>query len=254
MRCLFTLTPAESKRLIAMAVARMPEVRRALENGRIIIAGGTTNAFVAEELLGVKLEKGRYTAGVITKGRLAITPAERRLPVFALKGGKPVEGPWEGLLKEFGPDDVFIKGANAIDTEGNAGILVGGAMGGTIGAALPVISAKGAHLIMPVGLEKLVPSVIDAARVMGIDKFSYTTGTPCGMIPVVNGTVVTELEAFSILGNACATHVASGGIDGCEGACTFAVEGEDKDMENVVKLIKAIKGEPPLSSEVTLGG
>ncbi|NPV54031.1 MAG: hypothetical protein HPY71_10965 [Firmicutes bacterium] len=254
MRCLFTLTPAESKRLIARAVARMPEVREAFESGRVIIAGGTTNAFVAEELLGVKLEKGRYTAGVITKGRLAITPVEHRLPVFALKGGRPVEGPWESLLKEFGPDDVFIKGANAIDMEGNAGILVGGASGGTIGTALPVISAKGAHLIMPVGLEKLVPSVIDAARLMGLDKFGYVTGTPCGMIPVVNGTIVTEVEAFAILGNACATHVASGGVDGCEGACSFVVEGEDKDMEAVVELVKSIKGEPPISSEVKPGG
>ena len=51
-RGIFALTPAESKRLIAKAVVRLPEVRHAWENGRIIIGNGTTTGFVAAELLG----------------------------------------------------------------------------------------------------------------------------------------------------------------------------------------------------------
>ena len=43
------LTVAESKRLIAKAVAQMPIVKNALENGMVIVIKGTTNAYVAEE-------------------------------------------------------------------------------------------------------------------------------------------------------------------------------------------------------------
>jgi hypothetical protein len=49
---IMTFTPAESKRLIAKAVVAMKPVRRALEKGRVIVASGTTNAYIAEEILG----------------------------------------------------------------------------------------------------------------------------------------------------------------------------------------------------------
>ena len=73
-RALFVLTPSEGKRLIAKGVKEMPEVQEALHSGKLIIAGGTTNAFIAEELTGIKIEPDRYTAGIITKGRLCVTP------------------------------------------------------------------------------------------------------------------------------------------------------------------------------------
>ena len=50
------LTVAESKRLIAKAVAQMPIVKNALANGMVIIIKGTTNAYVAEEITGKKAE------------------------------------------------------------------------------------------------------------------------------------------------------------------------------------------------------
>ena len=43
---------------------------------------------------------------------------------------------------DFGPDDVFIKGANAIDPQGNAGILTSSLVGGTIGMAWPVVTPE----------------------------------------------------------------------------------------------------------------
>ncbi|MBW2000707.1 MAG: hypothetical protein JRJ29_22445, partial [Deltaproteobacteria bacterium] len=52
MRALFVLTPPESKRLIAKAVSRLPEVERAKECGEIAIGHGSTNVRVAEEILG----------------------------------------------------------------------------------------------------------------------------------------------------------------------------------------------------------
>ena len=50
MRAVVTLTPSESKRLIAKAVVRMPEVRKAWENAYLLLSDGTTNAFIAQEL------------------------------------------------------------------------------------------------------------------------------------------------------------------------------------------------------------
>ena len=68
-RALISLTPAESKRLIAKGVAVLPEVRQALEQGIVIIGRGTTNAFVVEEMTGNKIEpKYLYTVGLIMDG------------------------------------------------------------------------------------------------------------------------------------------------------------------------------------------
>ena len=52
MRALLVLTPAESKRLIAKAVAAMPEIKKAKEHAQIVIGHGSTNVCVAEEILG----------------------------------------------------------------------------------------------------------------------------------------------------------------------------------------------------------
>ena len=69
-------TPAESKRLIARAVVAMTPVRRALENGRVIVAGGTTNAYVAEEILGVPVPGSALHPGEHW-GRAAVQHRER---------------------------------------------------------------------------------------------------------------------------------------------------------------------------------
>jgi hypothetical protein len=67
---LVALTPSESKRVIAKGVAALPEVKRAMERGLIVVGRGTTNAFVAEELTGEKTEnKNHYAAGFIVCGQ-----------------------------------------------------------------------------------------------------------------------------------------------------------------------------------------
>ena len=58
------LTVSESKRLIAKAIAQMPEVKEALENGMVIISKGTTNTYVAEEILGKRIPHGAYVTPI----------------------------------------------------------------------------------------------------------------------------------------------------------------------------------------------
>ncbi len=53
LRVTFSLTPSESKRLIARGVAAMDKVRRSLDKAYTIIGPGTTNAFVAQEVFGL---------------------------------------------------------------------------------------------------------------------------------------------------------------------------------------------------------
>ncbi|HHW40317.1 MAG TPA: hypothetical protein GXX19_04065 [Syntrophomonadaceae bacterium] len=246
-RALFVLTPAEAKRLIARGVRCLPEVEYALQNGKIIIAGGTTNAFVVEEITGREIPKERYTAGIVTEGRLCITPSDTRITPIVLVKGSVVDAGWEDVLDDFGPEDVFIKGANAIDASGLAGVLVSSPTGGTIGRALGVLEARGAHLVIPVGLEKMIPSVKAAAKSCGSRLFDYSLGIPVGLIPLVYGRVVTELVALEILTGVDAVAIGAGGVGGSEGSVTIAVSGEREKVSSAFALIKEIKGEPPLA-------
>jgi len=247
-RALVSLTPAESKRLIAKGVAALPEVRRALEQGIVIIARGTTNAFVVEEMTGDKVEpKCRYAAGVIVDGELCATPADTRMEPVVLRHGKPDSTPAADALQEFREGDVSIKGASAVDPEGNAGVLAAGEDGGTIGAILPVVLPRGSHLVVPVGLEKLIPSVAQSARATGIFRFKYSTGLPVGLVPIPNALVVTEIQAFQVLTGVQVVPVAAGGIAGSEGTVVLSLEGEAAQIEQALSLVKAVKGEPPVS-------
>jgi len=248
-RGLLVFAPSESKRLVARAAAQMPEVQAALRGGRIIIGNGTTNAYVAEELLGASVPKWRYAAGVIADSKLAVTDGATRLPPYALKQGKPFQAGWVELLKEFGRGDVFIKGGNALDPEGNVGVLLASDVGGTVGQMFGIISARGAHLISPVGLEKLVPDVIEAARHCGIARTDLTDGIASGMAVLTGAQVVTEIEAFEVLCGVDAWHVASGGIAGSEGAVTIAVEGTPETVKAAADLAIALAKEPAVERE-----
>jgi len=164
-----------------------------------------------------------------------------------LRHGKPDSTPAADALQEFREGDVSIKGASAVDPEGNAGVLAAGEDGGTIGAILPVVLPRGSHLVVPVGLEKLIPSVAQAARATGIFRFKYSTGLPVGLVPIPNALVVTEVQAFQVLTGVQVVPVAGGGIAGSEGTVVLSLEGEAAQIEQALSLVKAVKGEPPVS-------
>jgi hypothetical protein len=246
---LVVLNPAESRRLLAKAAVALPEVEYARRHGTIIIGRGVTNAFVTEELLGVRIEpKAGQTVGMVCGGMTTGHSGAPPCPHHVIRYGKPVENADSKVeILNFGPDDVFIKGANAIDPEGNAGIFTSSLVGGTIGMVWPVVTPRGSHLIMPVGLEKLIPSVIEAAKCTGIHYFKYSMGMPARLTPVVLGKVLTEIQALAVLAGVKATHVGSGGVGGSEGAVVLSVEGEEANVEKAFTLLKAIKGEPPVT-------
>ena len=248
MKALITLTSTESKRLIAKAVAAHPDVKKALEKGRIIISGGTTNGYVVEELTHKSIDKSNYTFGIVNQGLHCITAAENRkemIPLCLVDGDASDKSAAE-ILKEFTNHDVFIKGANAVDPDGNVGVLVASPVGGTIGGAYPTLVSRKSKLIVPVGLEKLIPSVLDAADTAGMFDWDYSLGMRCSLWPITDAYVVTELEAFDILCDVEAVHFSSGGTGASAGAVTIALLGDEVKIRDAVTLVKSIKGEPPL--------
>ncbi len=254
MKIQLTLTPAEGKRLIAKAVANMENVQYAYKNGTLILATSTTNAYVAEELMGKKIpDKGMFTAGVVTKDGISITVADGRYNHYVFVEGELTECTTPQLvpyLSKMGPDDVFIKGANAIDPFGAAGILLHGGGGGTIGTAWGHITRNGIQCIIPAGLEKLVPvNLLDAAIRLGANVIDKAMGWPCGMM-VIHGQVITEMEAFNLLFGVEAIPVAGGGIHGGEGCKVFLLEGPNENAEAAYEYVVSIKGEPKLTTKL----
>lgn len=247
MRASFALHPAAAKRIIARGVVNLPEVRNALQNGRIIIGAGTTNAFIVEELTGQRIEeKTRYAAGIICDHRLCLSEPRQRINPVCLYKGQPVEAFWEDFLKEFGPDDVFIKGANAIDAFGRAGVLLGSPLGGTVGAILGILASRGSKLIIPVGHEKMIPSCAEASEMMGIGRLDYSLGMKTGFMELPFGLVFTEVDALELLYGVRAVVVAAGGVGGSEGSVVVAIEGTDESVKTALNEVKKALKEKPI--------
>ncbi len=235
MKAIIALKPEDSKRLIARGVVSLPEVHQALEKGIIHIARGTTCAYVFEELTGRKIDINKYVAGYIGNGGLRVLPANERLKPFTLKKGEVLEIEPNEVLSEMGYGDVFIKGGNALDFEGRVGVLCANREGGTIGGAIGTITARGIHLIMPISLRKLVPNIPKGANLGGIDECDYTMGEKVALFPVINGKVITEIDAFKHLFDVEATLIAQGGLGDMEGALIFGLVGEKNQVNRVIE-------------------
>ncbi|MEM4247209.1 MAG: hypothetical protein QXF14_02705, partial [Candidatus Woesearchaeota archaeon] len=129
----------------------LPEVKKAMKDGWVILGRGITNAYVTEELLNTKVEpKGAQTVGIVCNGATNSNADPPPCTWHVIHKGKVVEGADSNVeILKFGPGDVFIKGGNAIDAQGNAGIYASGLKGGTIGMCWPIVTPRGAHLIQP---------------------------------------------------------------------------------------------------------
>ena len=241
---LVNILPREGKRLIARGVLALPEVKRVLENGWFVVSRGITPSYILEELTGHGYDTSNCTAGIVTKGRMASVLEDDRLGPWVFKNGNLDETPAPVVLDQFTAYDVSVKGANAVDPDGNIGVFAADKAGGTVGGIWPTITARGAHWVAPVSLERLIPSVIEAARHCGNHLWDYTMGQSAGFMPVVNALVVTEVQAIELLTGVTAVHVGSGGVAGSEGAVMLALEGEHDVVLKAFELIEDIKGEP----------
>jgi len=240
------LTVSESKRLIAKAVARMPIVRDALKTGIVIVAKGTTNTYIAEELLGKKIPHAAYVLGrtVPEKGAKKLKNAESMNEVVLVKGKLRDDLSLAEAVRMLKPGDVVIKGANALDYDNKiAAVIVGSSSAGTTGKILPYVGARKAHLVIPVGLEKQVAgSPIDIVKKM-CQPIESLNSIPSMFL--LTGHIVTELEALKLLADVSPFQAAAGGIGGAEGSVRLICRGPRHKVNNALKLAQQIQGEPP---------
>ncbi len=237
------LTVAESKRLIAKGVAALPEVKAAMESGMVVVATGTTNAYVLQELLGERFDLRRYRSGITTPDvpeKAKEKQGEAIPDVVFRRGAVAKELDRYNAVQHMGRGDVYIKGANALDYAGQmAGVLIAGGTGGTVGAVLGTIIGKKITLLIPIGLEKLVYEDMNELHLLTMDPENEGPA-----IWPITGLIFTEIEALEVLCGVQATLIAAGGVAGAEGSVRLLIDGMDDDVEAAAELVKSIKGEP----------
>jgi hypothetical protein len=242
MKASTVLLPHASKRLIARGVAEHPIVKHALSSGTVVITLGTTNAYVADALLGEPIDHGPFAAGVIDD-RWNINARIGEAKEIVLRQGKRIEIEPEELLPSLGPDDVVIKGGNALDPFGTVGVLMAAPNGGTVGRYVPSALARGVPLVIPISVGKSVhASVADLALEMGSKRIELAAGLASGLFPLT-GHVVTEIEALALLYDIRASHVASGGIGRGAGSVSLLLDGEPDAVRAAFDFIASLADE-----------
>jgi hypothetical protein len=241
------ITPAAGKRLIGKGMVVHPQLTAALKSATVVITGGTTNGYVAEEILASigsheTFPRMHFFRGTTTPPGYTFPKIEDRYmgDVVIVKGvwqkGKTISEAAESLKE----GDLILKGANAVDlNRRQAAILVGNPTGGTIQVAIQASIGKRVGLIFPVGLEKRVYGDLNALAT----KVNSPGGTGLRLMPV-HGQVFTEIDAIALLTGASAELIGSGGICGAEGACWLAISGTPEQEDRAKKLLKSVAAEP----------
>jgi hypothetical protein len=245
-QAIVVITPAESKRLLAKAVAGLPEVQHAFRSGKLAVTSGSTNAFVVQELTGEEIPPYRFCVGMSAAGMLTMSHEEDRIYGRFYERGQEVDTPYPDFIKSLGRGDVIIKGGNAFDPAGNVGVLLSNDAGGGVGAMFGVAAARGITVISPIGLEKQIVSVPEAAAGWGQLTLDYAMGIRVGMASLTSVQALTEIEALALLAGVRSRLVASGGIGGNEGAVVLLLEGDTSSLGAALDLIDGVKGAPKL--------
>ena len=253
----YPLTPSAGKRLIAKALTQHPLVTQVLRGGRLVIVAGTTNGYVAEEILAhigqaVGFSRRRFFRGIMVPPAW-ITGAAGRLPDSSGFPGDVVidKGVWIRaktifeVADELGESDLILKGANALDVDsGHAANFVDHPDGGPMAVVLPAVMGRRVKLLVPIGLEKRVSgSLLDISSRLAI--FDAKGPRLCPL----PGEVFTEIDAIFLSTGARATLVGAGGVCGAEGCVWLAVEGSDDQLGEVEALMRKVHAEPPFTLE-----
>ncbi len=249
----FMITPAAGKRLIGKAVAAHPGVISALDHGTVVIVAGTTNGYVAEEVLTSIGQADGFSRRSFFRG-ITLPPSYRTAESGRLAGqsGFPgdviiVKGQWQkkgkeiyDVVDELREGDVIVKGANAVHLESRtAAILIGHPKAGTIGVAFQAVVGRRVRLILPVGLEKRV-----ACDLADVALRLNAPGAHGPRLLPLRGNLVTELDAVARLTGASVELVAAGGVGGAEGCCWLAVDGTAAQVEAAERLLSSVAREP----------
>ena len=239
----FSLTVAEGKRLIAKGIAIHPLIQQKLKSGMIIITRGSTNTYIAEELMGLKALHGQFITGHIS--RKPVEVEGEKVSDIIIIDGKVTDITFNEAVGSIKKDDIIFKGGNLLNYEKKqVAVTIGGPDGGTVARIQPYTAEGPGRLIVPIGLEKEVHGDLsDYEKALSQDI------TKKGFVPRLivhkNAEIFTEIEAVKLFGNVNVIPYASGGIAGSEGGISLAVYGPPAEVEKVMTIISEIQGEPP---------
>lgn len=239
-----SLTPAAGKQLIALALAQNEKVMKAAREHTLVIVAGTTNTYVAKtvlEAIGENGFKGKHFFRGIVSGQ----PVPSDLP--EMDGDVVIEkGQWihGKTIQEVAPDlkvgDMILKGANAVDLRtGDAAVLIGHPMGGTLAAIAQAAMGRRVGVMVPVGVEKRVEGPISELCYLCNDP--EASGVRLAQAP---GKAYTEIDAIAELTGAAAHLIASGGVCGYEGIVWFQCTGTEEQIAKLQQFMKQVKDTP----------
>jgi hypothetical protein len=239
---LFFLTVAAGKGLIARGIARHPRVGRVLESGTLVIVAGTTNAFVAKEVLASLGEDAAdfpfhwFFRGVALPPGISPEAGEFPGDVVISKGIWRRGATIFDVVDDLGERDLIVKGANALNLPGRqVGVLVGHEKAGTMGVIAQAVVGRRVELLIPVGLEKRIyEDILTLSSRLNRSGFSGPKLFPAP------GKVFTEIEAIRILTGAETELVAAGGAFGAEGGVWLGVEGDEDQLKDVASLVREV--------------
>ena len=236
-----SLTVAESKRLIAKGIANHPQVKALLKKGTIVITNGSTNTYLAEELVGLSEPRGSFVTGHIApQDRGSISEGLTRIGYITIVDGKRVELSADESINKAQKGDIIFKGANLLNYEKKqAGVCIGGESGGTMAR----LRKSEAHVIVPVGLEKETFGDLSAYEKLFENRPEQITPVPRVWLHSAETEIFTEIEAIKTIAAVNVIPYAAGGVAGCEGGISLAIYGTKEEVQKALGFIATVQGE-----------
>lgn len=243
-----TLTVEEGKEIIALGILKHPLLKRGLEKGKVLFKGGTTVSRITEKLVDMSL---RISGRITPRGTVAgLNSIDGPHSIIVNKGS------WINIdetiaieTQKFTNEDVIVCGANAFDAKGRAALMAGSPGGGNVGLSMSSWCSEGAAVIIPVGIEKMIPGDLDEI----IRKSSRTGkklawGMAVGLLPIY-GEIFTEVEAIKKLADVDCFPIGAGGLGEAQGSVTLEIWGNKEELEKVIDILKIVK-----SSNIVISG
>lgn len=237
------LTVAEGKRLIAKGIVNHPQVKERIKKGTIVILTGSTNTYIAEELVNLSEPRGSFVLGYITpegapnfKEGISSTK-----DITIIDGEWMVDMPYEDALQNAKKGDIVFKGANMLNYEKKQTALC---IGSTDGGPARRARETEADMFIPIGLEKETSGDLSVFVDLLTDK-PETVSAPRIWLHPSDAVIYTEIEAIKTVASVNVIPFAIGGIAGREGGVSLAIYGKKEEVQKALDLVASAQGEAP---------
>lgn len=241
----YCVTIPMGKRLIGMGMVLHPDIKRVLQGGTLVIIAGTTNGYVAEEIL-ASIGQAEGFSRVGFRRSIPVPPGAKVRKADLMGDVIIRDGQWQkgktifDVTDDLQTGDIILKGANALDGFGQSAVFVQHPQGGTILAALRAVIGGRARLIVPVSLEK---RVFEDVNILAHQ--CLAPGAEGLRLMPIPGEAFTEIDAIKWMTGADTSLLAAGGIYGAEGALWLGISGSEEQTQAAADLIKSLSNEPP---------